>query len=144
MKAYKTYLVFLFVLPLLINNNCKHDEERPSFIIKNESDKEIVIQFSLYGPISHDPCCMKPNSSFEYSELLHTKVVFPNSETNFYWIGEMMTQHTSDTLYVGAFYLDDIVSLSCEEFEQLFPLKKEWNLTFSQLENLDWTLNYKP
>lgn len=144
MKAYKTYLVFLFVLPLFINNNCKHNEEHPSFVIKNESDKEIVVQFSLYGPIGQDTCCMKPQTTYEYSELMHSKVVSPNSEKCFEEMAELMIHHPADTLYIGAFYLDDIDTMSCEEFEQLFPIQKEWKITLSQLEELDWTLNYIP
>ena len=144
MKAYKTYLVLLFALPLIICVNCKHNEEKPSFVIKNELDKEIVIQFSLLGPIIQDTCCMKPSTSFEYSELIHSRVVFSKNEKSFEGIWELMNNHPNDTLYIGVFYLDDIVSMSCEEFEQLFPIKKEWKETLSQMEDIDWFLEYNP
>ncbi len=139
----KKYCLFLFLL-LLINSSCKHNEEHPSFVIKNGSDKEIVVQFSLYGPISQDTCCMKPPTTYEYSELRRSRVVLPNSEKCFEEIAELMTQHPADALYVGVFYLEDIDTMSCEEFEQLFPIRKEWETTLSQLEENQWTLHYEP
>ena len=145
MKVYKNPLILLlFVLPLFISGNCKHNEEHPSFIIKDESDKEIVVQFSLYGPISQDTCCMKPQTTYEYSELRQSKVVFPNSEKCFEEMAELMTHHPADTLYIGVFYLDDIETMSCDEFEQLFPIQKEWGMTLPQLEENLWTLHYIP
>lgn len=143
MKTYKMCRLLLFVMPLFICGNCKHEEEGPSFIVKNESDKAIVIQFSFYEPISQDTCCMKPGSSYEHSTLVHSKVVSPYSEKHFEEIGELMiNSHQTDTLYIGAFYLDDIDSMSCEEFEQLFPIKKEWKTTSTQMEEIGWVLKF--
>ncbi len=139
----KKYCLFLFLL-LLINSSCKHKEELHSFVIKNGSDKEIVVQFSLYGPISQDTCCMKPPTTYEYSELKRSRAVLPNSEKCFEEIAELMTQHPAETLYIGVFYLEDIDTMSCEEFEQLFPIRKEWETTLSQLEENQWTLHYEP
>jgi hypothetical protein len=34
--------------------------------------------------------------------------------------------------------------MSCEEFKQKYPIKKEWGVTLVDMEARDWTLVYTP
>ena len=45
---------------------------------------------------------------------------------------------------LGVFNRIDIDTMSCEEFEQKFPLKKEWKVTLADMQACDWTLVYEP
>ena len=53
-----------------------------------------------------------------------------------------MISHPKDTMYLGVFNRIDIDTMSCEEFEKTFPLKKEWKVTLADMEACDWTLVY--
>lgn len=141
----KVYQIALFVLlfPLLFGSTCKHEENLP-FVIRNNSTDRIFVLVSLYGtPISQDTVCLRPTSSQEYEKLIHSdNVISPASESRFDQIREFMAVHPNDTIYIGVFKLDDIVSMPCEEFIQQFPLKKEWGLSLEEMEGLDWILEY--
>jgi hypothetical protein len=138
--------IFLLVFNsiLFCNDSCKHSTEGQRFIIRNNSDNAIVVQFATNSPVSQVPTCMKPTTSSEYEKMIHQKVVFPNSEKNFERnrLGELMISRPNDTLYIGVFYRTDIDAMSCEEFKQKFPLKHEWKVTLSDMEACDWTLAY--
>jgi hypothetical protein len=142
MKKYK-FILLIFIAALFCNGSCEYREGQ-RFIIRNNSDETIVVQFSTSIPVSQGPTCMKPPTSFEYEEMIHQKAVFPNSAKNFERnrLGELMMSRPNDTLYIGVFYRADIDVMSCEEFEQEFPLKKEWKVTLADMEACDWTLVY--
>ncbi len=144
MKTYE-FVLLIFISTLFCNGSCEHQDNQ-RFIVRNNSGKEIVVQFSTSIPVSQGPTCMKPTTSFEKEEMIRQKVVFPNSEKNFErrGFGESMISHPNDTLYIGVFYRADIDAMSCEEFEQQFPLKKEWKVTLADMQAADWTLIYTP
>lgn len=58
--------------------------------------------------------------------------------------GESLISRPNDTLYIGVFCRKDIDTMSCEEFKQKFPLKKEWKVTLADMQACDWTLVYTP
>lgn len=144
MKPYK-YILLIFSIVLFSNSSCKY-EEGQRFIIKNNSDKDIVVIFSTNGPVNQFPTCIKPTTSYEYEQMVYQSVVFPNSEKNFERrrFGESLKTNPNLTLNIGIFYLDDVNTMSCKEFVQLFPLKKEWEVTLEDMEACDWTLVYTP
>lgn len=143
MKTHK-FILFIFISVLFCNGSCEKSIEGQCFIIRNNTDKTIVVQFATDGPISHVPSCMKPSTQSEYEKMTYQKVVFFNSEKNFERnkIGEYLISHPNDTLYIGIFYRSDIDRMSCEEFKQIFPLKKEWKVTLADMKANDWTLVY--
>jgi hypothetical protein len=144
MKAYK-YIVLMFVLPLFANGSCEHNENQ-RFIIRNNSDKEIVI-INSYRSVAQDTSCFIQNmTKREYQDFIYYRMIPPHSNKNFERImwGESLISRPNDTLYIGVFYRTDIDAMSCEEFEQEFPLKKEWKVTLSDMQAADWTLVYTP
>lgn len=140
------FLLLMFIIILFINGSCEHREEGQRFIIRNNSDNAIVVQFATDSSVSQAPTCMKPTTTMEKENMIHQKLVFPNSEKNFERnrLGELMINRPNDTLYIGVFYLTDIDKMSCEKFEQAFPLKKEWKVTLADMQACDWTLVYEP
>lgn len=143
MKSYR-YMILIFFSALFCNGSCEHSAVGHPFILRNNSNKAIVVQFATDSPISQVPSCMKPATSSEYEKMIHQKVVFSNTEKNFERnrLGEYMVSRPNDTLYIGVFHLTDIDTMSCEEFEQEFPLKKEWKVTLAEMQATDWTLVY--
>ena len=71
-------------------------------------------------------------------------MVKPHSRKNFdrNRIGEWLRNHPNDSLYVGVFNLNDIVTMSCEEFEHTFPIKQEWKVMLEDMVARDWKLIY--
>jgi len=145
MKTYKFVLLMIFTLFLFCNGSCEHKEGQ-RFIIQNNSEQKIIIQFSQYIPVSQVPDCMKPTTSSEYQNFIRDRMINPYSSKNFErnggGIGELILSRPNDTLYIGVFNLIDIDTMSCEEFKQKFPIKHEWKVTLADMEACDWTLIY--
>jgi hypothetical protein len=138
------FILLLFVFVLFYNGSCKYKEGQ-HFIIQNNSEQEIII-INADFPIPRESICLKSGAKFEYEDLIRDRMIKPNSSKNFERVrwGEFMLSRPNDTLYIGVFYRTDIDKMSCEEFEQAFPLKKEWKVTLSDMEACDWTLVYAP
>ena len=144
MKKYR-YILLIFVLALFVNGSCKHQEGQ-RFIIRNNSDKEIVI-INSYCSVAQDTSCFIQNmTKREYEDFIYYRMIPPHSNKNFERIrwGESVISRPNDTLYIGVFYRADIDAMSCEEFEQQFPIKKEWKVTLADMQAADWTLVYTP
>lgn len=136
-------ILMLFITVLFCNGSCE-SKEGQSFVIQNNSEKEIIIVWSFYLPIPNDSMCIKPKTNIEYEELIHSSMVEPHSSRDFERnrVGEEMISHPDDTLYIGVFNLIDIDTMSCEEFELEFPIKHEWKVTLADMEACNWTLVY--
>ncbi len=113
-------------------------------MIQNNSEINIIIVWSLSGPLPKESNCIKPSTESEYEELIHTNMVESHASKDFERVrlGEWMMAHPDDTLYVGGFNLIDIDTMSCEEFEQEYPIKHEWKVTLADMVSCDWTLVY--
>ena len=147
MKKFNFILLLLVVL-LFCSGSCESHQEGQRFIVKNNSEQKIIIQFSQYTSLSLVHDCMKPTTKYEYDKFIRDKMINPYSNKNFErnggGIGELILKYPNDTLYIGAFNLIDIDTMSCEEFERKFPLKKEWKVTLKDIQSADWTLVYTP
>ena len=143
MKTYKFTLLALSFF-LFCSSSCETPKAQ-YFIIQNNSDKEIIIVNADF-PIPRESNCLKSGARFEYEALIRDRMIKPHSNKNFErssW-GEYMFSHPNDTLYIGVFYREDVDRMSCEEFEKIFPLKKEWKVTLADMKANDWTLEYTP
>jgi len=142
MKIYK-YILLIPIFVLSINGSCEHQEERQRFIIQNNSEQEIIIVNAWFS-IPRESSCLTSGAQFEYENLIRDRMIKPHSSKNFErvrWV-ESLISRPNDTLYIGVFYRADIDTMSCEEFEQEFPLKKEWKVTLSDIQAADWILVY--
>lgn len=147
MKKYN-FVLLLLVFILFCSGSCEHSKEGQRFIVQNNSDNEIVVVWGFYSPVSKErESCFKPTSKFEHRDLMDISIK-PHSSKNFErnggGIGEYVVNHPKDTLYIGILHRIDIDTMSCEEFKQKFPLKKEWKVTLADMQACDWTLVYTP
>lgn len=145
MKAYKYTIVLIFVLLLFVNGSCEYNENQ-RFIIRNNSDKEIII-INSYRSIAQDIYCFIQNmTKREYQDFIYYRMIPPHFNKNFertMW-GESLISRPNDTLYIGIFFRKDIDSMTCEEFKRKFPLKHEWKVTLKDMVANNWTLVYPP
>ena len=141
-----TFMIPLLIFVLFYNSSCER-EENQRFIIQNNSDKEIIIINAHYHSIAQDTSCfIQKMTEREYSDFIRDRMIKPHSSKNFergMW-GEYMISYPNDTFYFGVFYRADIDTMSCDEFKQKYPLKKEWQVTLADMEVCDWTLVYTP
>ena len=144
MKPYK-YIPFILFFALFVNGSCEYKEGH-RFIIQNNSDLEIIPIFDRYYSISQRPVCVKPDTRIEYGDFIYHNAIKPYSSQNFERTGaaEDLMSHTTDTIYIGVFNRIDIDTMSCEEFKEKNPLKKEWKVTLADMQACDWTLVYEP
>ena len=80
----------------------------------------------------------------EYSDFIYHYMIKPNSYKNLEraGTGELVLKYPNDTLSIGVFNRIDIDTMSCEEFEEKFPLKHEWRVTLADMKACDWILVY--
>ena len=144
MKPYK-YIPFILFFALFVNGSCEYKEGH-RFIIQNNSDLEIIPIFDRYYSISQRPVCVKPDTRIEYGDFIYHNAIKPYSSQNFERTGaaEDLMSHTTDTIYIGVFNRIDIDTMSCEEFKEKNPLKKEWKVNLADMQACDWTLVYEP
>ena len=144
MKPYK-YIPFILFFALFVNGRCEYKEGH-RFIIQNNSDLEIISIFDMYYSISQRPVCVKPDTRIEYGDFIYHSAIKPYSSKNFERTraAEDLMSHTTDTIYIGVFNRIDIDTMSCEEFKEKYPLKKEWKVTLADMQASDWTIEYEP
>lgn len=143
MKKYNLILLaFLFII--FYGSSCE-EKKGQYFIIQNNSDMEIIIVFSRFKSML-EPHCMSSTTltTMEYQKFVRNSTIKPHSNRNFEErnLKESLTKHPNDTLYIGVFNRIDVDTMSCEEFEQEFPLKKEWKVTLADMQAVNWTLVY--
>jgi len=146
MKTQK-FILLVFVFVLFCSGSCER-EEWQRFIIQNNSDMEIIVVFNVHNSIDYPQCIINRTkmTRMEYQNFIYDNRIVPHSNRDFgrrfrITLNELQ-ESVIDTLYVGAFYRIDIDTMSCEEFKQKYPLKKEWILTLADMEAVNWTLVY--
>ena len=140
----KRYILLASVFVLLCSS-CRYIENH-RFIIQNNSDKEIIIIWARFS-IAETPMCIKPQAnSPAYRQFIRDSMIRPHSNKNFERNGfaERMMRNPNEVLYVGIFYRVDVDTMSCDEFYEKFPIRKEWRVTLADMEANDWTLIYTP
>lgn len=144
MKNFNIILA-LVVFMLYCSGCCKYREGLP-FYIQNDSDQEIIATWNLYLPIPRENGCIKPPTQYEYEVLISSLMIRPYSKRNFESnrVREYMLTNPNDSLFVAIFNRIDVDTMSCKEFERIFPIKKEWEVTLEDMEACDWTLVYTP
>ncbi len=145
MKTYK-FILLIFISTLFCNGSCESQEKQYFITIQNNSDKEIVFQGSLLSSIAQDSMCFKPMTGMEYEDFIYLRLIKPYSSRKVEIdIIVKNLQANPDIMWsLGIFNRIDIDTMSCEEFEQQFPLKKEWKVTLADMQAADWTLIYTP
>ncbi|OJX83230.1 MAG: hypothetical protein BGP01_06965 [Paludibacter sp. 47-17] len=145
MNKYR-FILLIFITALFCNGSCERRENQYFITIQNNSDKEIIYQGSLYSSIALDTMCFKPMSNMEYQELIYRCLIKPYSSRKIEIDMIFNTLQTNPNIMwsLGVFNRIDIDTMSCEEFERAFPLKKEWVVTLADMEANDWTLVYTP
>jgi hypothetical protein len=138
MKKYNVILL-LFIFTLFCSGSCEDNAQR--FIIQNSSEQEIIVIYSMHRLC---PSCFitGKETKVEYEEFIYYRAVKPHSYKNFTVLGSYMSENKYDTCFIHAFNRIDMDTMSCEEFKQKYPLKKEWKVTLADMEACNWTLVY--
>jgi len=142
MKKYNSILL-LFAFILFCNGSCEV-KEKQSLIIRNNSEIEIIIEH-LGFKSSDYPGCMsiKTLSGREYKDIIYYKSIKPQESKNFEHIAAFILRYNpEDTTYIWVFNRVDLDTMSCDEYEKNFPLKKEWKVTVADMEACNWYLEY--
>ena len=143
MKTYNLILL-LFVFILFCNGSCE-DKEKQSLIIQNNSDKEIIVEALSSSYFNNSVCLsVKGLSGREYNNYIYYKSIKPQSSKNMENIAAFILYNQMDTTYIWVFNRMDLDTMSCDEYEKIFPLKKEWKVTVADMEACDWNLVYTP
>jgi hypothetical protein len=137
MKRYN-FILLSFVFTLFCSGSCE-DKEGQRFTIQNNSEQEIYVIYSnrrLY------PMCYIGNlTKREYENLMYYRAINPHSNKNFTALRDLMLEYPQDTAFIHIFNRVDM-DMSCKEFEQKYPLKKEWKVTSTDMEACNWILEY--
>jgi hypothetical protein len=144
MKKYR-YILLIFISVLFCNGSCKSREGEYFITIQNNSDKEIIFIGSLlHTSITQDTMCFKPMTKMEYEDFIYNNMIKPYSSRKIEidMIVKEMQTYPDIVWHVGIFNRIDIDTMSCEEFKQKYPLKKEWNITSADMQATDSTLVY--
>ena len=146
MKPYQ-YIPFILLLVLFVNSGCEYKEGH-RFIIQNNSDLEIIPIFDRYYSISQRPVCVKPDTRIEYGDFIYSNMIKPYSSKKIGIDGLVEHMQTYPDIIkwwsLGIFNRIDMDTMSCEEFKEKYPLKKEWKVTLADMQACDWTLVYEP
>ncbi|GHS89448.1 hypothetical protein FACS1894201_10820 [Bacteroidia bacterium] len=152
MKTYKFILLIFISVLFCSGSSCERQEYQYYITIKNNSDKEIICLGMICNPtisdrtsIAQDTMCLKRQGR-AYRNFIRDKMIKPYSSKK---DGADLTVKHLQTYpvlvwYIGVFNRIDIDTMSCEEFEQKYPLKQEWKVTLADMEACDWTLVYAP
>jgi hypothetical protein len=126
-----TFLIF-------VCGSCEEDHDQ-SLIILNNSDKTVVLSLSRF---QGEPECFKPENKWEYDNFLRNNAIGSHSKIDLK--GRLSSGFLSgqDTLFIQIFDRIDMDTMSCEQFEQSYPIKKQWKLTKSEAELSNWVLTY--
>ncbi|MDR1180637.1 MAG: hypothetical protein LBL13_01470 [Bacteroidales bacterium] len=143
MKKYKfSLLIFIFVF--FCNGSCKEKMGEYFITIQNNSDKEIICIGLMNISVAQDSLCIKPTTKFEYEDFIYNNMIKPYSSRKIEidMIVKEMQIYPDIVWYIGVFNRIDMDTMSCEEFKQKYPIKKEWQITLADMEAVNWTLVY--
>lgn len=136
----KTSISLFITFMLFCCSTCdNNDEYKQNLIIQNNSDQEIIVNYGSF-PIDNNPFCLTQGlTDMEYRSFIDHYSIKPNSKKNFN--GDIIL-NAKDTVYMYIYNRIDMDTMPCEEFDEKNPIKKRWALTKSDVEELNWTLNY--
>ena len=144
-KYHSIFLLFAFIL--FCNASCE-EKEKQSLIIQNNSEMEIIVQQLRFKNSDYPGCLSLKNlrsiSKREYENIIYYKSIKPQSSKNMENIAATILDNPIDTIYIWIFNRIDLDTMSCDEYEKNFPLKKEWKVTVADMEACDWYLVYTP
>ena len=148
MKKLK-FILLALVFVLFCNGSCKEKIDKYSITIKNNSDKEIMFGWSSHSSVAQDPTCLKGGTrrEFENKKINFGIKAYSSKKEGMDLFVESMQRNPNRVLSIGIFYLEDIETMSCEEFMQVYPLKKEWQVTLEDIMNapdFNLVLEYTP
>ena len=132
---------------LFCSGSCENKEFQ-RFVIQNNSDMEIVVFWGTWRSMEVPRCFIDRETMTrpEVRDIIQQNRIAPHSSRDFgRRFGTILNNLQIgylDTLYVGAFYRIDMDTMSCAEFEQKYPLKKEWRVTSADMDEFGWTLVY--
>ena len=148
------FILVLLIFVLFCSGSCKKEEDKYFITIKNNSDKEIIRIGMVYTPISdyssiaQDTTCLKLSGKEYDNFILHNMIKpFSSKKDGMDIRVENMQSYPNQVFSIGIFYLEDIETMSCEEFVQKYPLKKEWQVTLEDIMNapdFNLVLEYTP
>ena len=143
-KKNNSILLSFFAFILFCNGSCEV-KEKQSLTIKNNSKMEIIVQQLTFKSPDH-PGCLTLNTfgGREYDNLIYHKSIKPLSSRNMENIAYSILHNLNDTTYIWVFNRVDLDTMSCDEYEKFFPLKKEWKVTVADMEACNWYLEYTP
>lgn len=143
MNKYK-YILLIFISALYCCISCESQDKHFFITIQNNTDKEIIYQGSLHSSVALDKMCFKPMTKKEYEDFIYSRLIKPYSSRKIEidMIVNNLQSIPNSTWSLGIFNRIDIDTMSCEEFEQVFPLKKEWKVTLDDMQACDWNLVY--
>ncbi|NDW19888.1 hypothetical protein D0T53_13395 [Dysgonomonas sp. 216] len=137
MRNMKTKLILIMVFALFFCGKCDDDDDQ-SFIIYNNSDKEIIISYGYFTSYNL-PSCINYKGE-EYDRFIRNNAIKPHSNKNMKNIAKVI--NPQDTLYIEVFNRIDMDTMSCEEFKDKLPIKKTWLFTKKEAEATNWTVTY--
>lgn len=132
----------LLLIPIIICvGSCEgHEKHKDKYnlTIVNNSDTVIAFMKAFNLSFTSDTICIKPgNTRMEHKKFIDYNSIAPHSSKILgvdssidYW---KRSPHFS-RFSIGIFYLDDVLTLSCEDFIRCYPLKREWVLSVEDLE----------
>ncbi len=142
------FILLLSILTLIHSASCERKTDKFSITIVNHSDKEIIFIGSVYSSVAQDTGCIKPTTRLEYGDFIYSNMIKPYSSKKIGIDGLVEHMQTYPDIIkwwsLGIFNRIDMDTMSCEEFEEKYPLKKEWKVTLADMQACDWTLVYEP
>ena len=156
MKKYK-FILLALLLTLLCSNGCEDRIDKYSVTIQNNSNKEMICigmvytSHSVHSSLLEDTSCIIVSGKFGYSNFIDDFMINPYSSRKFgmdHMVESMQTYPDPKHLYcLGVFNRIDMDTMTCEEFEQHYPLKKEWKITLADIigaPDFNLVLEYTP
>ena len=148
MKKYN-FILLVLIFVFFCSGSCKEKVDKYTIIIRNNSNKEIIFLWSLHSSVAQKPTCLTGGTKREYENLIESFMIRPysNKKEGIDLFVESMQTYPNVVLSIGIFYREDIDAMSCEEFVQVYPLKKEWQVTLSDILNApdyNLVLEYTP
>jgi len=134
----RNFIYSIVAFLIIVCGSCEESNQQ-SLIILNNSDKTVFLSLSGF---QGEPECIKPANKHDYNNMLRNNAIGAHSKID-------LKDRLSDsflsghkTLFILVFDRMDVDTMSCEQFEQIYPIKKQWQLTKSEAELSNWVLTY--
>ena len=134
----KSIIYLIVVLIIVVCSSCEEPQYQ-SLILFNNSDKTVILTLSNF-PMPHE--CRKPSGKYEYNNMLRNNAIGSHSKIDLKYRLSDSFLSGQDTLFILVFDRIDVDTMSCEQFVQSYPVKKQWELTKSEAELSNWVLTY--